>query len=147
MNLRRSLSTVRLLTLGLLVALLWVSMAQAAPVYQGEFALPYAVRWGQTVLPAGVYRLRFEDVGRRVFVVIEEVKRHQDVALVPAMTVGETRGGSVLLIGGEGNHRVVQSLSLAELGQVFTYEPVIIHRNKGVHEAHTTQSLPIMAVK
>ena len=50
-------------------------------------------------------------------VVIEDVKSHQDVALVPAMTVGETRGGSVLLIGGEGKHRVVQSLSLAELGQ------------------------------
>jgi|SRR5262245_29344920 len=147
MNFRRSLSTARLLTLGLLIALLWVGPAQAASVYQGKFALPYAVRWGQAVLPAGEYRLGFEDVGRRLFVVIEEVKSHQDVALVPAMTVGETRGGSVLLIGGEGNHRVVQSLSLAELGQVFTYEPVIIRRNKGVHEAHTTQSLPIMAVK
>jgi hypothetical protein len=51
MNLRRSLSTVRLLTLGLLIALLGVGPAQAAPVYQGKFALPYAVRWGQAVLP------------------------------------------------------------------------------------------------
>jgi len=147
MNLRRSLSTVRLLTVGLLIAPLWVGVAQAAPVYQGKFVLPYAVRWGQAVLPAGEYRLRFEDVGRRVFVVIEELKSHQNVALVPAMTVGETRRGSVLLIAGEGGQRVVQSLSLAELGQVFTYEPVILHRNKGVHEAHTTQPLPIMAVK
>jgi hypothetical protein len=147
MKFRRNLSTVQLLTLGLLLALLSVGVAQAAPVYQGKFALPYAVRWGQAVLPAGEYRIRFEDIGRRVFVVIQEAESHKDVALVPALTVGETRSGSALLIAGEGKQRVVQSLSLAEFGQVFNYEPVIMHRTKGVQEAQTTQSLPIMAVK
>src|SRR5215472_6466775 len=121
MKFKRNLATVQRLTLGLLIALLWVGVAQAAPVYQGKFALPYAVYWGQAVLPAGEYRLRFQDVGRHVFVVIEDAESHQEVALVPAMMVGESRGRSVLLIAGEGNRRVVQSLSLAELGQAFTY--------------------------
>jgi len=147
MNRRSRLSTVQLLMLGLLMALLWVGVAQAAPVYQGKFALPYSVRWGQAVLPAGEYLLRFEDVRTHVFVVIQEAKSHQDVALVAAMTVGETRGGSGLLIAGDGNHRVVQSLSLAEVGQVFTYEPVITHRAKGVQERHVTHVMPIVALK
>jgi hypothetical protein len=94
MNLRKNLSTVQLLMLGTLVSLFWVGGAQAAPVYRGKFALPYAVHWGQAVLPAGEYRLRFEDVQTRVFVVIEEAKGHQAVALVSAMTVDQTRGGS-----------------------------------------------------
>lgn len=147
MNRRRKLSTVQLLMLGLLMAPLWVGVAQAAPVYQGKFALPYAVRWGQAVLPAGEYLLRFVDVRTRVFVVIQEAKSHQDVALVAAMTVGETRGGSGLLIAEDGDLRVVQSLSLAELGQVFTYEPVITHRAKGIQEAYVTHVMPIVAVK
>jgi len=148
MKFKRNLSTVQRLTLGLLIALRWVGVAQAAPVYQGKFALPYTVHWGQAVLPAGEYRLGFQDVGRHVFVVIEDAESHQVVALVPATLVGESRGGSVLLIAGEGNRRVVQSLSLAELGQAFTYYwPVIMHRTKGVQEAHATESLQIMAVK
>jgi hypothetical protein len=147
MNLKKSFSTLQLLTLGLLASLLWVGMAQAAPLYRGKFTLPYAVRWGNAVLPAGEYRLRFADLGTRVFAVIQDEKSRRDVAFVPAMTVGEAQGGSVLLIVDEGNQRVVQSLRLAELGQAFAYEPALVHETKGVEEAHRTQTLPIVAMK
>jgi hypothetical protein len=68
MNLKKNLSTFQLLALGLLVSFLWAGVANAAPLYRGRFSLPYEVRWGQAVLPAGEYLLRFEDVQTRVFV-------------------------------------------------------------------------------
>jgi len=147
MNSNRTTSTVRLFTFGLLISLLWVGVAQAAPLYRGKFTLPYAVRWGQAVLPAGEYRLRFEDIQTRVFAVIEDVKRHEDVMLIPALTVGEAQGESALLITREGNQAVVQSLRLAELGVAFTYEPAPRHGTKGVEEARTMQALPVTAEK
>jgi hypothetical protein len=145
MNPKRSISTVQLLTLGLLISVFWLGVAQAAPLYRGKFTLPYSVRWGQTVLPAGEYQLRFQDVQSRVFAVIQDAKTHKDVAFVPAMVAGEAQGGSVLLIVGEGNQRVVHSLRLAELRVAFTYEPTPAHGTKGVEEARTVQALPITA--
>ena len=62
MKLKKGLSPVQRLTLGLLISLLCASVAQAAPLYRGKFKLPYAVRWGQAVLPAGEYQLKFRDV-------------------------------------------------------------------------------------
>jgi hypothetical protein len=147
MNLKKNLSTVHLLTLCLIISLLCAGMAQAAPLYRGKFTLPYAVRWGKTVLPAGEYRLRFEDVRTRAFVVIQEAKSGKDVAMLPAKSVSDVQGVSALLIADDGNQPVVQSLRLAELGQAFTYEPPRIHGTKGVEEAHRTQTLPIVAMK
>ena len=74
MKLKKGLSTVQLLTVGLLISLLCASVAQAAPLYRGKFTLPYAVRWGQAVLPAGEYQLKFRDLQSRVFVVIQDGK-------------------------------------------------------------------------
>ena len=59
------------------------------------------------------------------------------------MVAGEAQGGSVLLIVGEGNRRVVQSLRLAELRVAFTYEPTLAREAKGIEEARTLQALPI----
>ena len=70
----KGLSTVQLLTLGLVITLLCASVAQAAPLYRGKFTLPYAVRWGQAVLPAGEYQLKFRDVQTSVFVVLQDAK-------------------------------------------------------------------------
>jgi len=147
MNPKKSLSMIQLLTLGLLVCFLWAGVANAAPIYRGKFTLSSAVRWGQTVINAGEYRLRFQDVGARTFAVIQDAKSGKDVAMLPAKSVGEAQGGSALLIAYDGNQPVVQSLRLAELGQAFTYELPRIHGTKGVEEAHRTQTLPIVAMK
>jgi hypothetical protein len=72
MNLKRNLSAVQLFTLGLVVSILCAGVAQAAPAYRGKFTLPYAVRWGEVVIPAGEYRRGFQDVANRTFVVIED---------------------------------------------------------------------------
>jgi hypothetical protein len=147
MNLKKSLSTLWLLTLGLLVSFLGAGVANAAPLYRCRFTLPYEVRWGQAVLPAGDYLLRFEDVGTRAFVVIQDVKTSKDVAYLAPVTNGEAKGTSALLITDEGDQRVVHSLRLAELGEVFIYEPALVRGDRDVREAHTMQTLPVVAKK
>ena len=147
MNLKKKLSTVQLLTLGLLVSFLWASVANAAPRYRGRFSLPYEVRWGQAILPAGEYLLRFEDVKTRVFVVIQDAKSGKEVAYLAPKTTSEAQGKSALLIDDKSNQRVVHSLRLAELGEVFIYEPALARGAENVREAQIVQIQPIVAAK
>jgi len=147
MNLKKNLSTVQLLALGLLVSFLWASVANAAPRYRGRFSLPYEVRWGQAVLPAGEYLLRFEDVQTRVFVVIQDAKSGKEVAYLAPKTKSEAQGKSALLIADKSNQRVVHSLRVAELGEVFIYEPALVRGAKDVREAHNMQTVPIVVAK
>src|SRR6266403_2393651 len=119
-----------LLTLGILVSFFWAGMAKAAPVYRGQFSLPYEVRWGQAVLPAGEYLLKFEDVTTRVFVVIQDAKSGKNVAYLAPMTTSEGQGTSALLITDDGER--VQSLRVAELGETFIYEPTPVRKTKDV---------------
>jgi hypothetical protein len=147
MNLKKNLSTFQLLALGLLVSFLWASVANAAPLYRGRFSLPYEVRWGHVVLPAGEYLLRFVDIQTRVFVVIQDAKTGKDITYLAAVTNGEAKGTSALLIADKSNQRVVHSLRLAELGEVFIYEPALARRAENVREAQIVQTLPIVAAK
>jgi hypothetical protein len=147
MNLKKNLSTVQLLTLGLLSSFLWAGVANAAPLYRGRFTLPYEVRWGQAALPAGDYLLGFQDIGTRVFVQIWDAKSGKDIAFLAPLGNSEAQGTSALLITDEGNQRIVHSLRLAELGEVFIYEPALARGAKDVREARKMLTLPIMAVK
>jgi hypothetical protein len=147
MNLKKKLSTVQLLALGLLVCFLWAGVANAAPLYRGRLSLPYEVHWGQAVLPAGEYLLRFVDVQTRVFVVIRDAKSGKDVAYLAAVTNGQAKGTSALLIADKGNQRVVHSLRLAELGEVFIYDPALARGAENVREAQLVQTVPIVAAK
>ena len=143
MNIKKNLSAVPFLMLGLLISLLWPGLANAAPLY-GRFTLPYEVRWGQAVLPAGDYLLGFQEFGGRVFVLIRDAKSGKDIALLAPLGTSHAKGTSALFIADEGNHRVVHSLRLAKLGEVFIYEPALA-RAEDIREAHKVQTLPVVA--
>ena len=147
MRLMKGLSSVQRLTLGLLISLLCASVAQAAPLYRGKFTLPYPVRWGQAVLPAGEYQLKFRDVQTSVFVVLQDAKSGKDVAYLLPVTNSDAQGTSALLIAYDGDQRVVHSLRLAELNEAFIFEPALADGAKDVREAHTMQTLPVVAMK
>lgn len=147
MKLKQGLSTVHLLTLGLLITLLCASVAQAAPLYRGKFTLPYAVRWGQAVLPAGEYQLKLRDVQARVFVVIQDAKSGKEIAYLAPVTNSEVQGTSALLIANDGDQRVVHSLRLAELSKAFIFEPALARDARDFGEAHTIQILLAVAMK
>ena len=144
MNIKKDLSTVRFLMLGLLVSLLWAGLANAAPLY-GRFTLPYEVRWSQAVLPAGDYLLGLQEFGGRVFVLIRDAKSGKDIALLAPLGTSDAKGTSALLIADEGNQRVVHSLRLAKLGKVFIYEPALARGPEDIREAHNVQTLPVVA--
>jgi hypothetical protein len=147
MKTKKSFSMIQLLALGLLVCFLGAGVANAAPLYRGRFTLPYEVRWGQAVLPAGDYLLGFQEIGTRVFVLIRDAKSGKDIAFLAPLGNSDAKGASALVIAGEGNQRVVHSLRLAELGEVFIYEPALARGTEDVREASKMQTLPIMAVK
>ena len=147
MKLTKGLSTVQLLMLALLISLLCVSAAHAAPLYRGKFTLPYPVRWGQKLLPAGEYQLKFRDVQTSVFVVLQDAKSGKDVAYLLPVTNSDAQGTSALLIAYDGDQRVVHSLRLAELDEVFIFEPALARSVGDVREAHTMLSLPVVAMK
>jgi len=135
-----------LLTLGMLVTFFYAGVANAAPVYRGRFSLPYEVRWGQAVVPAGEYLVRFVDVQARVFVVIQDAKSGKDVAYLSPVTSSEAQGASALFISDEGE-RVVQSMQVAELGEIFIYKPARLRGTEDVREARKVQTLSIMEAK
>jgi hypothetical protein len=132
---------------GLVASLLLVGVALAAPIYRGSFTLPYDARWGQATLPAGDYMIRFEDVGSRAFLVVKETKSGRDVAFLAPVATNETTstGQSALLVTNQGNQRVIHSLRLAELGEVFVYDSKAA--SEDVREARQTQTVVIIAMK
>jgi hypothetical protein len=81
-----------------------------------------------------------------MFVVIQDAKSGKDVAYLTPVTTSEAHGASALLITDEGE-RVVHSLRVAELAEMFIYEPALVRKTKDVREAHKIQTLPIVAAK
>ena len=147
MKSQNNFSAIQFATLGLVASLLLIGVALAAPIYRGSFTLPFDARWGSTTLPAGDYMLRFEDVGSRAFLVVKETKSGRDVAFLTSVATNETTstGQSALLVATTGNQRVIYSLRLAELGEVFVYDSKAAREE--VREASHMQTIPIIAMK
>ena len=74
-------------------------------------------------------------------------KSGKEVAYLAPRTKSEAQGKSALLIAGKSNQRVVHSLRLAELGEVFIYEPALARGAENVREAQIVQTLPIVVAK
>jgi hypothetical protein len=147
MKSQNNFSAIQFATLGLVASFLLIGVAFAAPIYRGSFTLPFDAHWGSTTLPAGDYLLGFKDVGSRAFLVVRETKSGRDVAFLPSVATNETTatGQSALLVATTGNQRVIYSLRLAELGEVFVYDFKAAREEVG--EASRTQTVPIIAMK
>ena len=140
---RRSIS--QLLTMGLLALFIMVAAAEAAPIYRGSFTLPYEAQWAQATLPAGDYTIRFQDVGSRTFVVVKEVKTGKEKAFLAAESTKEETGQSMLVVTNLGSRHIIHALRLAELGEIFVYEPE--RTREEAQKTYDTQTLPVVATK
>lgn len=145
MHHKKSHLTIQLLTLGLLVCFLLAGLANAAPLYRGRVTLPYEVRWGHSVLPAGDYLLSVDRDRACEFVVIQSAKSGRNVALLMPLYIDDAKGTSALFIAGQGNQRVVQALTLAELGKGFVYEFGFPRGARYIQEAHAMQTISVVA--
>jgi hypothetical protein len=121
--------------------------ANAQERFQGRFTLPYETHWGPAVLPPGDFLFTFAPVGGSTMLVVQDANSRRIVAHEPvSITDKSTEAGSALLIGTRAGQRIVHSLRIAELGEVFVYDPELA-RGHAVQEAHQTQAVPVSVAK
>ena len=154
MNTRKNLFsklTAKLLVAALAVSALFAATTMnATPSFRGKFSLPYEVRWGKAMLPAGEYWLQVDYVDTAKVVTIQEAKSNKTVAIfLSPITEGDKniKDGSALLIASKGGQRIVHSLKLAELGEVFIYDPSLARGRGTTEEARQTQPVRVLAAK
>ncbi len=142
MNSKKNLSTIRLLALGLLAALLSVGVVSAqSPIFKAKFTLPYQVQWGKAILPAGEYWFSLDPVTPSRLTL--HGQGQAAVFLMPRrISEGNAGKMSVLVIERGGDRSTVRALRLAELNVVFEY----VAPNTETREAKRNKSVRGIAV-
>ena len=143
LNITRNATRLTLFAAALLATTLFAGSANAQSQFKGKFTLQHETRWGQAVLPAGHYTLTFDNKMPNMLVV-RDAKSLRGVAYEPANIRQDSTGGeSALLIAVRGSRQIVHSLRLAELGQIFVYDPALAN-GREVEEASQTQDVPVI---
>ena len=93
----------------------------SAEDWRTTFSLPFETQWGETVLPAGDYCLRFKDAGYKPMQ-LEQGTRF--IAFLPVSTneTPRTPAKSQLLIVRDGKRATVHIQYIAELGTAFHFK-------------------------
>lgn len=142
--------SLKLLVAALMGACWFVGSANAQFSRQFQFSLPHEVRWGEAMLPAGEYRLKVGYRNAATFVTIQAAESGKTVAMVRCSITENDKNpkdGSALLIASRGGQRIVHSLKLAELGEVFVYDAALA-RGRGTSEnARGTEPVRVLAAK
>jgi hypothetical protein len=147
LTITRYATRVTLFATVLLAICLFVRPANAQERFQGRFTLPFEAHWGQVVLPPGDFLLTFTQLGRSTVLVIQDAKSRRSIAYESLnVPVDSSKGESALLIGYRGGQRIVHTLRIAELGQVFVYDRALA-REYAVQEARQTQAVPVSMAK
>jgi hypothetical protein len=121
--------------------------ANAQTEFQGRFTLPYAAHWGKAVLPAGDFLLTFTRFHDSAMLLVQDAKSGRHIADEPInVTEESTKGRSALLIGTRAGQRIVHSVRIFELGQVFVYDPALAH-GRAAGEANRIQVVPLSVAK
>jgi hypothetical protein len=110
--------------------------ANAQPLLKGTFTLPYDVRWGGTLVPAGQYQIVIDSARRPALVstlsgtglvfatpqVVNDASRGEKTALI--VTMGETE-------------RTVRALNWREGNRSFVYKPFTKAERQSLAQART----------
>jgi hypothetical protein len=135
-----------LLIAALLAACLLAGSAHAQAQFHGKFTLPYEVQWGRAVLPAGSYLLSFTTDATPT-AVIREARTLRIVAFETSSIQEDSKAdGSALLISLRGDRRIVHSLRVAEIGEVYVFNPALAHRRR-VEEARRIREVPVLVAE
>jgi hypothetical protein len=130
------------------VALTIFGMAARANAqeFRGKVALPYEVKWGKAVLPAGNYVLTISEKDAMPVVIVREAKTLRPLAFEMAdIQDGATHGESALLTAKRGERYVVHSLRVSELGETFIFDPALARGSaQEDEEAARARSFPVL---
>jgi hypothetical protein len=113
----RSHTTIRLAFFALLATAVSAGLLRAEDP-KGTFTLPFEVRWGTAVLPAGDYSFQVDNTDY-----IVTIRGENQAAMVLSMppSANNDHSPSALIIVRHGKRGTVRTLRLAEQNVVFTY--------------------------
>jgi hypothetical protein len=133
------------LLLVVLTTLISVAGANAQAVFTGNFTLPHAVRWGQTMLPAGDYSIHFSSFHSPATI------HSMDGKIAAFVLMGNRQdsenGPSSMTIVIRGNERRVASLNLPQSGISLVYTPMTKAERETLAKAKQVESVPLVAAK
>ena len=135
-------------TLLLVMFMTLISVAGAnaqTSIFAGKFTLPYQVRWGQAMLPAGQYSIHFASIQSPGTVRSMDGKI---AAFVFTVSSGDSeKGPSSLTIVTRGNERRVASMNLPRAGISLVYSPLTQAERETLAKARQIETVPLLATK
>ena len=132
----------------LLVVFALISVAGASAqtgVFSGKFTLPYQVRWGDAMLPAGDYSIRFSSIHSPA--TIHSMDGKVSAYVFTARSQDSEKGPSSLTIVTRGNERRVASMNLPEARVSLVYSPLTNAERESLAKGNQIQSVPLVAAK
>ena len=117
--------------------------ASAQSLVKGTFTLPYEVRWGHAVLPAGHYSITIDEARRPALV---KTLGGEGRAFVMAQAVGDAMKDqpSALIITNVENQRVVRTFNWREGNQSFVYQPLTKAERRELARTSAVETVPIL---
>lgn len=142
MTTKRSLTVVTLLVVTAAVAGSLAGTANAQAVLKGTFTLPYEVRWGQAVLPAGEYSITFDSLSRPARVTPATGRGGVFVMALAIDDASQDQPTALLVTRGE-RGRIVRSFNWREGGKAFVYKPFTKAERELLASASPAESVSI----
>jgi hypothetical protein len=114
-------------------------------VFAGKFTLPYQVRWGQAMLPAGDYSIRFSSLDSPA--TVHSMDGKISAFVFTGRRADSEKGPSSLTIMTLGNERRVISMSLPGSGVSLVYSPLTKTEQEELAKAKQIETVPLVATK
>jgi hypothetical protein len=135
------------LLLGVVIAtFVLTAAANAQPSFAGKFTLPYEVRWGQAVLPAGDYVIRMDSTASPARISPAD-GRSAGVYTEYPLVEDSHAGGMYLTITNQANQRRVRSLNLPQLGKMIVFAPLTNSEREAYAKADQINTVPVVTAK
>ena len=135
------------LLLGVLIAtFVFTAAANAQPSFAGKFTLPYEVRWGQAVLPAGDCVIRMDSTVSPAKISLANGSSAGVYTEYP-LVEDSHMSGVYLTITNHANQRRVRSLNLPQLGKVIVFAPLTKSEREAYAKAGQINTVPVVTAK
>jgi hypothetical protein len=139
-------SAKRRVFLGILLAACFLATsAHAGSLFTGTFTLTNEVHWGKAVLGPGAYTIVLNQSPRIIIVRDASGKIVAHEAVRPGGSTDSDT--SNLLVSVHGSQRVVYSVRLAGLGEVFLTARPFPAEGRAAEEARNPEAIPVEATK
>lgn len=139
-------TSLRLLLSIVMATFVFTAAANAQPSFAGKFTLPYEVRWGQAVLPAGDYVIRMDSTVSPAKISPANGSSAGAFTMSPVLEDSHS-AGTYLTITNQGNRHRVRSLNLPELGKLVIFAPLTKTEREELAKEGQINTVPVVTAK